>query len=283
MKKLPYYLLFSILILLLSACNVVRVNKGDTLYSIARKENVSVRALIERNNLKPPYRIFPGQRLVIPRQRYYTTRKGDTLYSIAKKHDMTVAQLARINKLQSPYTLSVGQRLQLTEWDNPPAKKTTVATKSSKQSNKKLASNTTSQPAVTTKNITIPKAAQSKRFAWPAKGKIIQGFVSTENAHNEGINIAGKVGDPIKAADAGQVVYAGNELKGYGNLILIKHKDGWITAYAHNDKLLVKKGTQVTTGQKIATMGKTGNVKTPQLHFEVRYKTKVVDPQKYLK
>ena len=259
------------------ACNTVRVSKGDTLYSIARRKNVSVRAIIERNNLKAPYRIFPGQKLVIPSQRYYRVRKGDTLYSIAKKHNMTVAQLARINKLKSPYTLSVGQRLQLTEWDNTNTPNTKTAT------NKKTTSTTTTQSATTTKNITIPKAAQSKRFDRPASGKIIQGFSSTENAHNEGINIAGKLGDPIKAADSGQVVYAGNELKGYGNLMLIKHKDGWITAYAHNDKLLVKKGTQVTRGQKIATMGKTGNVKTPQLHFEVRYKTKVVDPQKYLK
>ena len=261
---------------LLTACNVVRVNRGDTLYSIARRENVSVRALIERNNLKAPYRIFPGQRLVIPRQRYYTVRRGDTLYSISKKHNMTVAQLARINKLSYPYTLSVGQRLKLTEWDNGANVTTqTTSTKTTKATNTKSES--------TNKNVTIPKSAQSKRFDKPANGKIIQGFVSSESSHNEGINIAGKVGDPIIAADSGQIVYAGNELKGYGNLILIKHKDNWITAYAHNDKLLVKKGTQVTRGQKIATMGQTGNVKTPQLHFEVRYKTKVVDPQLYLK
>jgi len=267
--------ILTILCCFLSACNVVRVSKGDTLYSIARRKNVSVRALIERNNLKAPYRIFPGQKLVIPSQRYYTVRKGDTLYSISKKHDMSVAQLARINKLQSPYTLSVGQRLQLTEWDNTTAPSTkTTSTKKAK---------TSTQSTATTKNVVIPKSAQAKRFDKPANGKIIQGFSSTESAHNEGINIAGKLGDPIKAADSGQVVYAGNELKGYGNLMLIKHKDGWITAYAHNDKLLVKKGAQVARGQKIATMGKTGNVKTPQLHFEVRYKTKVVDPQNYLK
>ena len=263
----------------LTACNVVRVSRGDTLYSIARRENVSVRALIERNNLKAPYRIYPGQRLVIPRQRYYTVKRGDTLYSIAKKHDMTVAQLARLNNLKSPYTLSVGQKLKLTEWDEP-ASSNTKAT-SSKQTTTKTTA--TSKSSSFNKNVSIPKSAQSKRFDKPASGKIIQGFSSTENAHNEGINIAGKLGDPIKAADSGQVVYAGNELKGYGNLMLIKHKDGWITAYAHNDKLLVKKGAQVARGQKIATMGKTGNVKTPQLHFEVRYKTKVVDPQLYLK
>lgn len=266
----------------LTACNVVRVNKGDTLYSIARRENVSVRSLIERNNLKAPYRIFPGQRLIIPRQRYYTVKKGDTLYSIAKRNDMTVAQLARINNLKEPYTISPGQRLKLTDWEeNTTSANTTTNTQTTQAT--KTTKTTTTTAKTTTKNVTIPKSAQSKRFSKPANGKIIQKFGSTENAHNDGINIAGKLGDPIKAADKGQVVYAGNELKGYGNLLLIKHNDGWITAYAHNDKLLVKKGAQVTQGQKIATMGKTGAVKTPQLHFEVRYKTKVVNPELYLK
>lgn len=272
------FLLIGVCCCVLTACGVVRVQKGDTLYSIARRENVSVRSLIEKNNLKAPYRIYPGQRLVVPRQRYYRVKKGDTLYSIAKANGMTVSQLARINNIQSPYTISVGQRLKLKEMEefegDTTATNTTKTTKATTQ---------TSTAKSTTKNITIPKSAQSKRFDRPASGKIIQKFGSTENAHNDGINIAGKLGDPIKAADSGQVVYAGNELKGYGNLMLIKHKDGWITAYAHNDKLLVKKGAQVAKGQKIATMGKTGGVKTPQLHFEVRYKTKVVDPEKYLK
>ncbi|MBQ4472014.1 MAG: LysM peptidoglycan-binding domain-containing protein [Alphaproteobacteria bacterium] len=263
----------------LNACtNIVRVHKGDTLYSIARRQNVSVRAIIDRNKLKPPYTLSIGQKLIIPQQRYYRVRKGDTLYSIAKKYGMTVASLARINNLKYPYTLSVGQRLLLNNvatTNNVPTTKTTA--KKSNTQQKTTSTSTASKP------VSIPKSAQSKRFDRPASGKIVQGFTQTESMHNDGINIAGKLGDPIKAADSGQVVYAGNELKGYGNLLLIKHKDGWITAYAHNDKLLVKKGAQVVRGQKIATMGKTGSVKTPQLHFEVRYKTKVVDPQQYLK
>ncbi len=277
-EKFKHLILIVVCACLLAACSVVRVKKGDTLYSIARRENVSVRSLIERNRLKAPYRIYPGQRLIIPRQRYYQVKKGDTLYSIAKNNDMTVSELARINNIHSPYTISVGQQLKLTEMEEfKGSQNATPKTKTSKSSA------TQTSTASSSKNVTIPKSAQSKRFDRPASGKIIQKFGSTENAHNDGINIAGKLGDPIKAADSGQVVYAGNELKGYGNLMLIKHKDGWITAYAHNDKLLVKKGTQVVKGQKIATMGKTGGVKTPQLHFEVRYKTKVVDPELYLK
>jgi len=274
--KIKRLALTIILCCFLTACNVVRVQRGETLYSIARRENVSVRSLIERNQLSPPYRIYPGQRLIIPQQRYYRVKKGDTLYSIAKAHGMTVAELARLNNIHSPYTISIDQRLKLTEVEE-------FSSNNSKTTVTKTTQAQTTSAKNTTKNITIPKSAQSKRFDKPANGKIIQRFGSTENAHNDGINIAGKLGDPIKAADSGQVVYAGNELKGYGNLMLIKHKDGWITAYAHNNKLLVKKGAQVVKGQKIATMGQTGNVKSPQLHFEVRYKTKVVDPELYLK
>ena len=268
----------------LTACtHVVRVHRGDTLYAIARRENVSVRAIIDRNRLKPPYKLSIGQKLIIPTRRYYRVRKGDTLYSIAKKNNMSVATLARLNNLRAPYTLSVGQRLLLTDTGAAPSSTAKTTKKQTTTTNKKTTQKKAATTTSTSKPVTIPKSAQSKRFDRPASGKIVQGFTRTENLHNDGINIAGKLGDPIKAADSGQVVYAGNELKGYGNLILIKHKDGWITAYAHNDKLLVKKGAQVTRGQKIATMGKTGSVKTPQLHFEVRYKTKVVDPQLYLK
>ena len=263
----------------LSACNVVRVSKGDTLYSISRRKNVTVRALIERNHLVAPYTLKIGQRLIIPRTEYYRVHKGDTLYSIAKRYGMTVSSLARLNKISAPYTLSVGQRLQVSDWGNKTTaqnKKTTVKKSSVVQKNEK-------EPNVKIKTITVPKSAKNKRFDKPSSGKIVATFGTQNGIHNDGINFAGKLGDPIKAADAGKVVYAGNELKGYGNLILIKHDGGWITAYAHNNAILVKKGATVARGQKIATMGKTGSVKTPQLHFEVRYKTKVVNPVEYLK
>ncbi len=275
MKVAPFLVCLTAL-WLLPACNVVRVERGDTLYSIARNENVSVRSLIEKNDLKPPYRIFPGQRLFIPTQRYYKVRKGDTVYSISKKYDMTVAELSRLNNIQPPYTLSIGQQLKLNEWESYTGGDNKTPAKAKKATQKKTAQ----KYKAPTK---VPKSAQGKRFDRPVAGKIVSRFGATPTAHNDGINIAGKLGTPIKAADAGQVVYAGSELKGYGNLVLVRHKGGWITAYAHNDKLLVKKGAQVARGQKIATMGKTGSVKTPQLHFEVRYKSKVVNPEQYLR
>jgi murein DD-endopeptidase MepM/ murein hydrolase activator NlpD len=116
-------------------------------------------------------------------------------------------------------------------------------------------------------------------FAWPASGKVISGFGSTTNGErNDGINIATPMGTPIHAAASGTVSYSGNELKDYGNLLLIKHPGGYVTAYAHADQLLVRSGDTVTKGQVIGYAGRTGDVSTPQLHFEIRHDTTPLNP-----
>jgi murein DD-endopeptidase MepM/ murein hydrolase activator NlpD len=117
-------------------------------------------------------------------------------------------------------------------------------------------------------------------FRWPARGRVIAGFGA--NGGNEGINIAVPEGTPVKAAEAGTVTYAGSEVKGYGNLVLIRHDNGFVSAYAHNSALSVKRGEQVKRGQVIATAGQTGNVTSPQLHFEIRKGATPVDPMKHL-
>jgi len=123
-------------------------------------------------------------------------------------------------------------------------------------------------------------ASVSGDFRWPARGRVIAGFGA--NGGNEGINIAVPEGTPVKAAEAGVVTYAGSEVKGYGNLVLIRHENGYVSAYAHNASLNVKRGDQVKRGQVIATSGQTGNVTSPQLHFEIRKGAQPVDPLKYL-
>lgn len=123
-------------------------------------------------------------------------------------------------------------------------------------------------------------ASVSGDFRWPARGRVIAGFGA--NGGNEGINIAVPEGTPVKATEAGTVTYAGSEVKGYGNLVLIKHENGYVSAYAHNGSLSVKRGEQVKRGQVIATSGQTGNVTSPQLHFEIRKGAQPVDPMKYL-
>ncbi|WP_244501817.1 murein hydrolase activator EnvC [Stappia sp. ES.058] len=122
-----------------------------------------------------------------------------------------------------------------------------------------------------------------RRFRWPARGRIISDFgTKPGGTRNEGINLALPEGADIKAVEDGTVIYSGNELKGYGNLVLVRHDDGWVSAYAHGSDLLVKRGDAVSRGQTIAKAGSTGSVSQPQLHFELRRGNKPVDPMQYL-
>jgi murein DD-endopeptidase MepM/ murein hydrolase activator NlpD len=132
------------------------------------------------------------------------------------------------------------------------------------------------QPATTAAS---PSDSANPEFRWPARGRVIQGF---GNGGNDGINIAVPEGTQVKAAESGVVAYAGSELKGYGNLVLIRHPNGFVTAYANNGSINVKRGDQVKRGQTIALSGQSGNVASPQLHFELRKGSKPVDPSTYL-
>jgi len=129
-----------------------------------------------------------------------------------------------------------------------------------------------------------PPPRASSTFLWPVKGEVLAEFgpLANKGQHNDGINIAAPKGTPVRAAENGTVAYVGNELRGFGNLLLIKHADGWITAYAHNDHLMVKRGERVRRGQTIATVGSSGSVTVPQLHFEIRHGTEAVNPMDYL-
>ena len=274
--------------LLLGGCvSGVRVRKGDTLYGISQKNDVPMRAIIEENKLEPPYILSVGQYLYFPKKRTYRVRKSDTLYSISKRYDMSVSDLSRLNNIPPPYQIHPGQLLKISSWvdedDNSENSKKTASknagsVKQDKQNEIKR-NNSVKDKTAFQGEASVPNSQKKKKFSWPISGNIIQDFGSG----NDGINISGKIGDTVKATADGTIAYAGNELKGYGNLVLIKHADGWISAYAHNDKLSVKKGDNVKQGQKIAELGQTGRVKKPQLHFELRYKTKVVNPRNYLK
>jgi murein DD-endopeptidase MepM/ murein hydrolase activator NlpD len=126
-------------------------------------------------------------------------------------------------------------------------------------------------------------APDSVKLRWPAIGKVIAAFGGRpDGTHNDGINLSVPLGTEVHSAESGVVAYAGNELKGYGNLILIRHDNGWVTAYAHNDELLVKRGDKINRGQVIAKAGKTGSVDQPQVHFELRQGSKPVDPTPYM-
>ncbi len=427
----------------------IKVEKGETVFSLAKKYNVRVQDIVQMNKLKKPYALKSDQVLQLPKNRFHLVKEGDTLYGIARNYKIDVKEIIRLNNLKTPYKVTNGTKLiipsdlshvestenkeankeikktakttktatpQLSpsqkkkmsehglstepydpgvrnviskdiepaenkkpvekkeEKDPEPAKKTTPAV------SVKSANNNTNEKAVYSKTsyssadknyktpfiekdktastedvknpfveveeetkepaskkeevaqkpsekndapspqINISKdiseinnqketaavenhnkapekitkeesyktignevASGPANFIWPVKGKIASRFGPKEGGlYNDGINIIAKDGTSIKAADSGVVVYSGNELRGYGNLILIKHNNGYLTAYAHAKEILTNKGDIVKKGQTIAYVGDTGMVSQPQLHFSIRNGRKAVDPEKYL-
>ena len=276
--------------------DTVIVGRGDTVYGLARRHRVSARAIIEANALVPPYHLNIGQRVVLLRRPEHLIKRGDTLYAVARQYGVVAYEVARLNDLKPPYTIRIGQRLVLPDVVRlrtvPVNRDVGSVTSSSSsrvptlplmRSSQPPASETAAGPAASSAPVLRPPAVLGKEFQWPVRGRVISSFgVKAKGLRNDGINIAAKRGSPVRAAESGIVAYAGNELRGFGNLLLLKHSDGWVTAYAHNDKLLVKRGEKIKKGQNIATVGSTGNVRTPQLHFELRKGKRARDPKKYL-
>ncbi|AST81367.1 TPA: peptidoglycan DD-metalloendopeptidase family protein [Citrobacter freundii] len=199
----------------------------------------------------------------------YTVKRGDTLYRISRTTGTSVKDLARLNGISPPYTIEVGQKLKL-------GGSKTASAKSTKKSSSKTAA---VRPSSSVPQSSWPPVGQ-RCWQWPASGKVILPY-STAEGGNKGIDISAARGTPVYAAGAGKVVYVGNQLRGYGNLIMIKHSEDYITAYAHNDTLLVNNGQSVKAGQKIATMGST-DAASVRLHFQIRYRATAIDPQRYL-
>ncbi|HYC18710.1 MAG TPA: peptidoglycan DD-metalloendopeptidase family protein [Pseudolabrys sp.] len=296
--------------------SAVTVGYGETIDTIARRHNVPAAALMQTNGIRDASQIRPGQRLVIPRYGSTSTqtaakrgstntpaigsihivKSGDTLMSISRHSGVTVAELARANHLQSSAKLSVGDRLTIPASSHAVAAAPRVAGPQAAQPRaapmQRVASAAPVQNAQVAKadpqtTETVVKVAEPSggmpSFRWPVRGRVIAGFGSKPNgAQNDGINLAVPEGTPIKAADDGVVAYAGNELKGYGNLVLIRHSNGFVSAYAHASELMVKRGDAIKRGQVIAHAGQTGNVSSPQLHFEIRKGSTPVDPTQYL-
>ncbi len=242
-----------------------------------------------------------------------TVTKGDTLYSLSRKYEIPVNDLAVMNKLSAPFTLSVGQKIKAPKLDgvqtrsvvdvkdvkNATETKKITSTKSDVKAPEKTSVKTQTpsksptgekkQPTQTKISSNpkqqLPKisARSGSKFAWPVRGKILSGYGAKNNGlFNDGINISASRGTDVKAAENGVIAYAGNEVKGMGNLIIIQHSDGWMTVYAHMDSMSVKRGTAVKVGQNIGKIGMTGKVDKPQLHFEIRKGTKAYNPISYL-
>ena len=347
------------------------VKPGQTLFDVARLYDVPTRAVIDSNQLEPPYRLIAGRTLVLPQIRTHLVRGGDTIYSVARTYGVEASTLVAANHLQPPYTIfsgtvlvlppqaasSGGYSASIVATPLPPPSQTAgqVLPPVSAASTPRLpgppptarpsppqsaggSSGITAAPLVPPPSVTAPaQQAQAsgpsapppatvtvqptpppvatsppalpgvsqpqppppdqtaslslppppprsgRSFLWPVQGDVVGKFgPMSGGTQNDGINIKAAEGTPVLAADAGTVAYAGNELRGYGNLILIKHADGWMTAYAHNSKVLVTRGQKIQRGQVIARVGATGAVTEPQLHFEVRRGSRALDPMDYL-
>ena len=295
----------------------ITVAAGDTLFSLAQMYGTTTDELIRINNLVAPYTLTVGQKLnvpvatqaaavqtiSVPAQPTTTTRvelqeitvaAGDTLYSLSRKYFVPVNDLAVMNNLSAPFTLSVGQKLRVPNLSTAPVRSTVSASGTTTvvaggktavtgkapvtaQTKEKISSDPTQKlPTIS--------ARSSSKFSWPVQGKILSGYgAKSDGLFNDGINIAATRGTAVKAAENGVVAYAGNEVKGMGNLIIVQHSGGWMTVYAHLDSMTVRRGTKVSVGQKIGTVGETGKVDQPQLHFEIRKGTKAYNPSSYLK
>lgn len=202
--------------------------------------------------------------------KWIKAKKGDSLYTISKRTNISIKRLAQLNQLKKPYVIQPGQTIYL-----KPLPGSSTAKKESSQA---ASSGPSSSGSSKSTAVSWPK---SVRWVSPAKGKVIKRFSRNSNGP-KGIHIAGKQGDGVYAAADGKVVYSGNGLISYGNLIIIKHNKTYLSAYAYNRKLLVKEGTQVKAGQKIAEMGRKDK-QSPRLHFEIRKNGKSVDPLKYIR
>ncbi len=276
------------------------LHAGETLWQVAESYQVELRSLIDSNQLAAPYRLPIGARLQIPAPRTYKVRSGDTIYGVSRVFNTTTTALVKLNKIPKPYILRTGQVLKLSGegrvapvarasisengmmWMEPPRQSgqngqiERVALPPQLDVSMTAPAQNVITPTVT---VTDTKGIPGKGFLRPVGGKIISGYGSkSDGLHNDGINIKAVRGEPVRAAQSGQVVYVGNAIDGYGNLILIRHVGGYVTAYAHLDKALVKKGDKVKRGQVIGKVGSTGHVSEPQLHFEIRRGKEALNP-----
>jgi murein DD-endopeptidase MepM/ murein hydrolase activator NlpD len=233
------------------------VNHGDTLLSIARRNHISVAELTRANHLEPSAKLSLGMKLIVPGAKTATAVTPAAAPVAVAGALPAVAPAAPVTKLAAADTPQKARLAQAAPNAEEPAVQSPV----------KAAEATGALPT----------------FRWPVRGKVITAYGAKANGKaNDGINVAVPEGTPVKAADDGTVTYAGNELKSYGNLVLIKHANGYVTAYAHASELLVKRGDTIKRGQVIAKSGQSGEVQSPQLHFEIRKGQAPVDPLQFL-
>ena len=283
------------------SAGVHTVSSGETLSTISQRYRIQMTELVARNTLPSPDLLNEGQRLRLPPPEEYRVRINDSLSAIARMFNVSQTDLARENNLKPPYHLRAGQILKM-----PGKKRRNTAAPPASQPAQVIRATITPAPPVraqrtaraqapervsaqkavpVSKPQEIKKSLQRKpsRFIEPVSGRLISSFGPKKNGlRNDGVNIAAPRDTPVKSAAAGEVMYVGNAVRGYGNLVLVRHGGGYLTAYGHLGRTLVDKGDMVRQGQSLGTVGTSGKVTTPQLHFELRKGTKPINPKKYI-
>ncbi len=270
------------------AASVYIVRSGDTLYRIGNQTGAGAEAIAKANSLTAPFALQAGQKLRIPAGQFHRVAAGETGIAIARAYNAAWADLVTLNALTEPFVLRSGQYLRL-----PDAAVTADVAQADPQT---IADAfvldidtiaTGSQPAKpeqgrSPSTLSSPIAKPTGfagTFGWPLAGNVVSRFGSKGGGQvNDGLNIAAALGTNVAAAGDGVVVYAGNEIAVFGGLVMIDHGDGWMTAYGHLGKLAVTRGAKVKRGHLLGSVGDTGYVSTPQLHFEIRKDRKPVDP-----
>lgn len=303
-----------------SPAGAVMVQQNDTLWSLSQRYRLPLRDIIDLNGLSPPYALSTGQRILLPAPTEHKVGRHDTLTRLARMYQVPVASLVKANNLRSPYHIATGQVIRIpaskaaqtarrndaaeaervvsaglssgieAEALPPPRPQAVSAEPLTPSAQRSKPQQQPVQPAPQATLMTQAKPvattiAPSARpdFVWPLRGKVVSGYGPKEGGlYNDGINIAAPRGTPVAAAAEGTVVYVGDQLGSYGNLVLIRHSGGMVTAYAHMGSVAVSKGDRVRKGQPIGTVGSSGTVSSAQLHFEVRKGARTMDPEKFL-
>jgi len=231
------------------------VNPGDTLLSVARRNHVPLSELARANSLEPTAKLRLGMKLTVPGAKTAAVAPAGQPAAVAAQPVAAVAPATKMAAAGGP----------------PQSARLAQATA------------TVEDAAVATPVKATEATGALPTFRWPVRGKVITSYgAKTNGKSNDGINLAVPEGTPVKAAEDGVVAYSGNELKGYGNLVLVRHSNGYVTAYAHASELMVKRGDTIKRGQTIAKSGQSGEVGSPQLHFEIRKGSSPVDPLQFL-
>lgn len=266
------------------------VQPGDTLRGIGNRTGAGSEAIAAANSLDAPYLLRPGQRLLIPAGLYHEVTAGETGIAIARAYGVNWSALIAENALAEPYVLRIGQRLRLPDGamqsmtpEESAAAFTLDIDDIMTGTTPAAAPSTAPARPIPRPPTAAPAVPGTTRFVWPLEGRLLQRFGPAGGGRvNDGIKIAASLGAPVRAAANGRIAYAGTDVPLLGGLILIEHSGGWMSAYGHLDRVAVRNGDVVESGAIIATAGESGQVREPQLHFELRQNRRPVDPLRQL-